>query len=75
MTYAYARISSRDQNLDRQLSAFRSFPSAFPRNISSATRKAAKTPNGKTICALYENSSAATCSSSSPLTGWGAVTT
>ena len=25
MTYAYARISSRDQNLDRQLSAFRSF--------------------------------------------------
>ena len=25
MTYAYARVSSRDQNLDRQLSAFRSF--------------------------------------------------
>ena len=25
MTYAYAHISSRDQNLDRQLSAFRSF--------------------------------------------------
>ena len=25
MTYAYARVSARDQNLDRQLNAFRDF--------------------------------------------------
>ena len=68
MTYAYARISSRDQNLDRQLSAFRSF--GIPPKHIFCDKISGKTSNGKTTCALYANSSAATCSSSSPLTGW-----
>lgn len=45
-TYAYARVSSQDQNLARQLDAFSSY-GVLP-NIFSAIRRAEKTLTGKT---------------------------
>lgn len=41
MIYAYARVSSRDQNLTRQLEAFEEF--GVEKNTFTVTKRAAKT--------------------------------
>ena len=55
MTYAYDRVSSRDQNLDRQLSAFRSLgiPSKHKKNRPEAVTSFCKTSPALWMTAEY----------------------
>lgn len=60
MIYAYARVSAKDQNLQRQIAAFSEF--GIEKSAFSPKRKAAKTLNGKNINACSKSSKAAICS-------------
>lgn len=53
MIYAYARVSSRDQNLTRQLDAFEAF--GVDKSTSTATKRAAKTFRAKATKSCLKN--------------------
>lgn len=48
MTYAYARVSARDQNLTRQIEAFEKL--GIPKDCIFCDKKAVKTSSAKATC-------------------------
>ena len=64
MTYAYARVSARDQNLSRQLEAFAEMN--IDRKHIFCDKKSGKDFDRTNYLRLVQNSDPATCSSLNP---------
>ena len=60
MNYAYARVSAKDQNLQRQIAAFREF--GIEQSRIFAEKKSARILKERNTNACSKSSRAATCS-------------
>lgn len=69
--YGYIRVSTREQNEDRQLIALREM--SVPEKNIFMDKQSGKDFNRPQYKKLVKKSSRATCSTSRALTGWGGI--